>query len=222
MPENFGFNSSLWGFDKRNVRTYIKTLRSEYDQKLERKESVIKELEAKYDELAQKAGDISAKESELEKMKEQISAALIDATDRMDNLKRVTEENADKMIAEAQGYYDEKIQKADEYSDGRINEADAHYGKLMGSAEADSANILSNAIKKAEATSAEMLIAAENERSELEALVEKSREDLVRTKEAIIILREDVAGAVAQFDKNLLNMSMRADVESPVIDESGQ
>ena len=223
MPDDYNFNSSFMGFDKKEVQAYIKNLCSEYDLELFDKQNEIMALDKKCLELSELNEKFLNREQESELLKEQISNALIETTERMSLLARKSEQNAGRIVAEAkdtavkrmseaEAFFDEKVQSANEYYNIRSTEADTIFETMRKKAEQECVNILLEAKQKAESIISDARDSAEKERSEVDAMVEKSREELVGLRETIMTLRNDVTTAAAFFNGSLTSVIEKTDI----------
>lgn len=91
------FRSSLFGFDKASVNTYIENLTRDYEERITSKDIEIEKMMNQLKTINGKYEAIKLEEERIYTEKEKISKALVSANDQAD---RIIEDAKDKVVAE--------------------------------------------------------------------------------------------------------------------------
>ncbi|ACL76552.1 DivIVA domain-containing protein [Ruminiclostridium cellulolyticum] len=80
------FSTSLFGYNKSDVNSYLEKINKEYGDKLKNKEREIIEIKAQYRDLKNKYDEISTNLAEIKENRERVANALITAQEQAKNI----------------------------------------------------------------------------------------------------------------------------------------
>ncbi len=91
------FSSSLFGYNKKDVNSYLEKINKEYGDKLKIKEREIVDIKTQYRDMKNKYDEISASLAEIKENRERVANALITAQEQA---KKIIEEAKKKAVDE--------------------------------------------------------------------------------------------------------------------------
>ena len=94
------FRSAMSGYNKDDVNKYIENMMDEYEAKIVEKETVIKDLNKKMEDMQAMYDDLKSREDALSKEKAGITKALMKANELSDQIVKEAKDTAFKEVAE--------------------------------------------------------------------------------------------------------------------------
>lgn len=76
------FSTSLFGFKKKDVNSYLKKMNTEYEEKIKNKEKEIAEIKAQYRNIKSKYDELNSQFAQLQEDREKIANAFITAHEK--------------------------------------------------------------------------------------------------------------------------------------------
>ncbi|HQO70368.1 MAG: DivIVA domain-containing protein [Clostridia bacterium] len=105
------FRSAMSGYNKDDVNKYIENMMDEYEAKIVEKETVIKDLNKKMEDMQAMYDDLKSREDALSKEKASITKALMKANELSDQIVKEAKDTAFKEVAELEVRAEEEREK---------------------------------------------------------------------------------------------------------------